>query len=97
MIGEADHSAQAPAREDEPPQKLLARDEGRIAQVVSVAIKQIEDIIGHRRLRNEVCRGHTDMHPLLKPLEVAVAALIERDDLPVQEGAPGMEQVRQRA
>jgi hypothetical protein len=65
-------------------QECLAFEQGRWAKVVTVTIKNIEDIINHRNLVHEFNAWIDDGKSLLQTLEVAAALAIQGHDLAIK-------------
>ena len=80
---------------DQAAQKILALEQGNFAQIVAIAIEQIEQIIGYRIARAQIGRGLLHVHALLHALEIAAAFFIENDDFAVQKRTPGADALGQ--
>src|ERR1700730_5369236 len=89
MIGEANPGRRA----KEPAQEFLALEKRCCAQIVAVAEKEVENVVGDRRPRNQLRRRRSDVHPLLHPLENATALAIQNDNLTIENGLAGAERL----
>src|SRR5262249_15030974 len=67
-----------------PLQKLFALQQRRVAQIKSIAIKKIENVINNRRARNQFLTRRAHVHALLQPFKATQPALIERNNFAVQ-------------
>src|SRR5713226_8381762 len=63
--------------------EVFSLEQRNVPQVVSIAIKQIKEIIGHRVTRQQVGRGPLYIHALLHELEIASALLIQDHDFAI--------------
>ncbi len=68
------------ARAKQAAQQFLAFRKRRVAQVVAVAEKQVEQVVGHSGLRKERWGRRAHVHPFLQGLEIAMPARIQNDD-----------------
>src|ERR1700730_7000354 len=89
MIGEANPGRRA----KEPAQEFLALEKRCCAQIVAVAEKEVENVVGDRRPRNQLRRRRSDVHPLLHPLENASTLAIKNDNLTIENGLVGAERL----
>ena len=65
-------------------QKLLALEQRRLAQVVSIAVNQIEREVNHRRLANLLFSRSAHVHAVLQALEVSAPSRIQGHNFAVQ-------------
>ena len=69
---------------------------GAFEQRAAIDMQQVEDDVKDRHGRHESRRGIVHVHAALQQLEARTADVIERDDLPVDDGAVALERVGQR-
>src|SRR5215469_6401266 len=81
----------------QPFEKLLALNKRRLAKIVSIAIKQIENVVHDRRLGDLVFAWSSNMHAFLQAFEVAVAPHIKRDNLSIEDCVRSSDRVRKRS
>src|SRR5262245_32752405 len=94
VVAEVDHAS----RRHQEPQALLARLERQPSQVAAVQPERVEEdgADGHLAPRPLDVRRAREAHALLEPLETRAPALVEGDDLAVEDEALERQRVQRR-
>src|SRR5437879_870826 len=75
--------------------KGFALEQGNFSQIVSIAIKQIKQVVSYWIARKQIGRGPLHIHALLHTLEVTAPFFIEDDNLTIQKCTAGADVPRQ--
>jgi len=78
----------------QPLEELLALEQRGLAEIVSIAIKQIENVVHDRRLGDLVFAWSSNMHAFLQAFEVAMAPRIKRDNLSIEDCVRSCDRIR---